>query len=83
MADERLPPMSDRTLARLLARRLRNARVFQLFARKLGPGDVTYVAAQAWGADDNHVECRASAMLLEDALLQLFLNLDLATSREP
>lgn len=70
---------SDRTLAEQLARRLRGARVFQLFARKLGPGDVVYVSALAWDADENIVEAKASAMTLEHALAQLLANLDTAT----
>lgn len=75
-------PVSDQTLAQLLKRRLRGSRAFQIFARRLGPHDVVYVSALAWGPDDNIVEVKASAMELEDALLQLFQNLDLATQPE-
>lgn len=75
-------PVSDRTLAEQLKRRLRGARAFQLFVRKLGPGDVVYVSALAWGADGNIVEVKASADELDAALLQLFLNLDQATAPE-
>jgi hypothetical protein len=78
----KLPQLSDRTLAEQLARRLRGARVFQLFARRLGPGDVVYVSALAWDADENIVEAKASAMELEQALLQLLSNLDTATAPE-
>lgn len=76
-------PISDATLAELLERRLKGGRAFQFFARRLGPNDVVYAAVQAWGVDDNHIECRASAMTFRDALIQLFQNLDQATAPEP
>lgn len=79
----RILPVSDETLAALFAERLRGGRAFQFFARRLGPNDVIYVSAQAWGRDNNHVEARASAMRFEDALVELFLNLDHATTRTP
>ncbi len=55
-------------------------RVFQLFARKLGPNDVTYVSALAMDPRDRVVEAKATAMELGDALVQLFANLDQATT---
>jgi hypothetical protein len=74
--------VSDRLLATLLAKRLQRVGVFQMFIKKLGPSDVTYVSAFALAPDDNVVEGKASAMDLEDALVQLFANLDLATQPE-
>jgi len=74
--------LSDRTLAELLAKRLRAVRCFQLFARRLGPNDVVYVSALAFGADDKVVEAKASAMTLDEALVNLLLNLDQATAPE-
>jgi len=74
--------VSDRTLAQLLARRLRSARAFQLFARRLGPNDVVYVSALAFGADDKVVEAKASAMTLDEAIVNLLNNLDQATAPE-
>lgn len=74
--------ISDRTLAELIAKRLRGARAFQLFARKLGPNDVVFTSAMAFGADDNIVRATATAEDLEDALVQLFSNLDQATAPE-
>lgn len=74
--------VSDRTLAELLARRLRGGRVFQLFARKLGPNDVVFVSAMAFAADDNIVRCSGTAEELEDALVQLFAAIDQATAPE-
>jgi hypothetical protein len=75
-------PISDQTLAELLEERLRGARAFQLFCRRLGPHDVVYTSALAFGADDNIVEVKASAMTLRDSLVQLLQNLDLATAPE-
>lgn len=72
--------ISDRTLAQLLQRRLRGARCFQVFLRRLGPHDVVYASALAWGPDDNIVEVKASALELEDVLVQLLANLDIATA---
>lgn len=74
--------LSDRSLAEQLARRLRGARAFQLFLRKLGPNDVVYVSALGYGHDDNIVEAKASALTLEQALVQLLANLDQATAPE-
>lgn len=74
--------LSDRTLAEGLARRLRGARVFQIFCRRLGPNDVVYTSALAFGADDKVVEAKASAMTLDEALVNLLLNLDQATAPE-
>jgi hypothetical protein len=73
-------PISDRTLAELLEKRLQDGRAFHLFARRLGPGDVVYLSAFAFGPDGNVVEVKASAFKFADALVQLFNNLDLATS---
>lgn len=74
--------LSDKTLAEQLARRLRGGRAFQVFLRRLGPGDVVYVSALAWGADGNIVEIKASADELDTALVQLFRNIDQATAPE-
>lgn len=74
--------LSDRTIAEQLARRLRGGRAFQVFMRRLGPGDVVYVSALAWDADENIVEIKASADELETALVQLFRNIDQATAPE-
>lgn len=74
--------ISDRTLAELVARRLRGGRVFQLFARKLGPNDVVFVSAMAFDADDKIVRCSGTAEELEDALVQLFAAIDQATAPE-
>lgn len=74
--------VSDRTLAELLTKRLRGLRAFQLFARRLGPGDVVYVSALAFGADGNVVEAKASALELEDAMVQLLAALEQATAPE-
>jgi hypothetical protein len=74
--------VSDRTLAQMLERRLGGVRAFQVFMRRLGPGDVFYASAMAFGADDNIVEAKASAMAAEDALVQLLANLDQATASE-
>lgn len=74
--------LSDRTLAEQLARRLRAVGAYQLFLRKLGPGDVVYVSAQAFDAAGDVVEGRATAIELEDALVQLLANLDQATAPE-
>lgn len=74
--------ISDRTLAQELQRRFRGARVFRLFCMKLGPTDNTYVSALAWGTDGNVIECRASALTLEDAFVQLLNNVDEATAPE-
>lgn len=71
---------SRATLAAELQVELEGARVFQLFARKLGPNDVTYVSAMALDPRDRVVEVKASAMELGDALIQLFANLDQATT---
>ena len=71
---------SRATLAAELQAELEGARVFQLFARKLGPNDVTYVSAMALDPRDRVVEVKASAMELGDALVQLFANLDQATT---
>ena len=71
---------SRATLAEELQAELEGARVFQLFARKLGPNDVTYVSAMALDPRDRVVEVKASAMELGDALIQLFANLDQATT---
>lgn len=74
--------VSDRTLAQMLEKRLSGVRAFQVFMRRLGPGDVFYASAMAFGADDNIVEAKASAMAAEDALVQLLANLDQATASE-
>lgn len=71
--------LSDATLCAELALRLRGARVFQLFARKLGPRDVTYVSALAFGPGGNVIEAKASSMELSRALVLLLSNLDQAT----
>lgn len=74
--------LSRRTLAENLELELQGGRAFQLFARRLGPADVVYVSALAWGPDDNVVEVKASAMTLREALVQLLSNLDQATAPE-
>ena len=71
---------SRATLAEELQAELDGARVFQLFARRLGPSDVTYVSAMALDSRDRVVEVKATAMELGDALIQLFANLDQATT---
>jgi hypothetical protein len=71
---------SRATIAAELQAELDGARVFQLFARKLGPHDVTYVSALALDPCDRVVEVKATAMELGDALVQLFANLDQATT---
>lgn len=71
---------SRATIAAELQAELDGARVFQLFARKLGPNDVTYVSALALDPRDRVVEVKATAMELGDALVQLFANLDQATT---
>jgi hypothetical protein len=71
---------SRATIAAELQAELEGARVFQLFARKLGPSDVTYVSALALDPRDRVVEVKATAMELGDALIQLFANLDQATT---
>lgn len=71
---------SRATIAAELQAELDGARVFQLFARNLGPNDVTYVSALALDPCDRVVEVKASAMELGDALVQLFANLDQATT---
>ncbi len=71
---------SRATLAAELQVELESVRVFQLFARKLGPNDVTYVSALAMDPRDRVVEAKATAMELGDALVQLFANLDQATT---
>jgi len=71
---------SRTTLAAELQAELEGTRVFQLFARKLGPNDVTYVSAMALDPRDCVVEVKATAMELGDALVQLFANLDQATT---
>jgi hypothetical protein len=71
---------SRATIAAELQAELEGARVFQLFARKLGPHDVTYVSALALDPRDRVVEVKATAMKLGDALIQLFANLDQATT---
>jgi len=71
---------SRATIAAELQAELDGARVFQLFARRLGPNDVTYVSAMALDPRDRVVEVKASAMELGDALIQLFANLDQATT---
>jgi len=71
---------SRATTAAELQAELDGARVFQLFARKLGPSDVTYVSAMALDPRDRVVEVKATAMELGAALLQLFANLDRATT---
>lgn len=72
--------ISDQTLAELLERRLQGVRAIQLFCRQLGPHDVTYVSAMALDPRDRVVEVKATAMELGDALVQLFANLDQATT---
>lgn len=74
--------MTDRELAQLVTRRLRGARAFQLFLRKLGPRDSVYGSALAWDQHSNVVEARASAEGLEETLVQLFANLDAAADPE-
>ena len=76
------PRRSRATIAEELEAELAGARVFQLFARRLGPGDVMYVSALAYDERENVVEARATAMTLADALMQLFANLDQATQPE-
>jgi hypothetical protein len=71
---------SRATIAAELQAELDGARVFQVFARKLGPNDVTYVSAMALDTRDRVVEVKATAMELNDALVQLFANLDQATT---
>ena len=71
---------SRATIAAELQAELEGARVFQLFCRQLGPHDVTYVSALALDPRDRVVEVKASAMELGDALVQLFANLDQATT---
>ncbi len=71
---------SRATIAAELQSELDGTRVFQLFARKLGPHDVTYVSALALDPRDRVVEVKATAMELGDALIQLFANLDQATT---
>ena len=71
---------SRATIATELQAELDGARVFQLYARRLGPGDVTYVSAMALDPRDRVVEVKATAMELGAALLQLFANLDRATT---
>jgi hypothetical protein len=71
---------SRATIAAELQAELDGARVFQLFARKLGPNDVTYVSALALDPRDRVVEVKSTAMELGDALVQLFANLDQATT---
>lgn len=71
--------VSDRTLAELIAERLRSRRAFRLFAMRLGGSDVVYTSALAWSEDGRVLEVRASAEQFEDALVQLLANLDLAT----
>lgn len=74
--------VSDQTLGEMLAERLRGARVFRLFAMRLGPEDVVYISALAFAPEGNIVEARASAEEFEDAFAQLFANLDNATAPE-
>lgn len=74
--------LSDRTLAEQLFRRLRGGRVFQVFMRRLGPGDVVYASALAFDADENVVEVKASALDPEAALVQLLNGIDQATAPE-
>lgn len=71
---------SRTTIAAELQAELEGARVFQLFARKFGANDVTYVSAMALDPRDRVVEVKATAMELGDALIQLFANLDQATT---
>lgn len=71
---------SRATIATELQAELEGARVLQLFARKLGPNDVTYVSALVLDPRDRVVEVKATAMELGDALIQLFANLDQATT---
>src|SRR5262249_16639880 len=59
---------SRTTIAAELQAELDGARVFQLFARKLGPNDVTYVSAMALDPRHRVVEVKATAMELGDAL---------------
>lgn len=73
---------SLKTIAEDLAGELREARAFQIFARRLGPNDVVYVSLLGWGRDENVVEAKASAMTLEAALEQAILNLNHATATE-
>jgi hypothetical protein len=73
---------SRATIVRELALELGELRVFQLFARKLGPDDVVYASAQAFDSNDHIVEAKASALTLPDALEQLLSNLDQATAPE-
>lgn len=74
--------ISDRTLAEHLTKRLRGVRAFQVFLRRLGPGDVVYASAWAWSPDGKVVEVKASAIDAEEAVIQLFRNLDQATAPE-
>lgn len=71
---------SRATIAAELQAELEGARVFQLFARRLGPNDVMYLSALALDPRDRVVEAKATAMELRDALIQLFANLDQATT---
>lgn len=75
-------PISDRSLAEQLARRLRSVGAFQIFLRKLGPNDVVYASSLAFDAAGDVIEARASAIDLEDALVALLANLDQATAPE-
>lgn len=74
--------ISRRTLAAELRRELAGARAFQVFLRRLGPNDVVYASALAFDQNGNVVEVKASADALDDALLQLLSNLDIATAPE-
>lgn len=84
----RIPPLSsamdvsDHTLAGIVGRRLRQAKVFQLFLRDFGPKDVVYASAFATGADGRTVESKVSAEEIEDTLVMMLRDLDTATASE-
>jgi hypothetical protein len=68
------PPRPGRrsraTIAAELQAEFDGARVFQLFARKLDPNDVTYVSALALDPRNRVVEVKATALELGDALVR-------------
>lgn len=67
-----MKPISDRTLAQLLKRRLVELKLFHLFARKLGPRQPVHVSAHGFTDAGEVFHVHGTADSLDDALLELF-----------
>jgi hypothetical protein len=77
-----MAPLSDRTLAEQLARRLRAAGVYQMLVRSLGAGEV-FISALGFDPAGRTRRVSGTASTLADALLQLLAELAADDERTP